>query len=82
MYEGIHCKTAEVKVYARHNVDSGWVKAQDPQWKSLHEVANSRHSLLVARNGACLGQAPNRSAQQIVRDLQAPVDSRFATETR
>lgn len=82
MYEGIHCKTSQVKVYARHNPDSGWVKAQDPQWKSLHETQHSRHSLLIARTGACLGQAPNRSAQQIVRDLRAPVDSRFSTETR
>lgn len=82
IYEGIHCKTAQVKVYARHNPDSGWVKTQDAQWKSLHEVANTRHSLLIARTGACQGQAPNRSAQQVVRDLAAPVDSRFATETR
>ena len=82
MYEGIHCKTGEVKVYARHNPDSGWVKAQDPQWKSLHEVANTRHSLLIARTGACVAGGVNGSARQIVRDLAAPVDSRFATETR
>lgn len=82
MYEGIHCKTADVKVYARHNPDSGWVKVQNPQWKPLHETQHSRHSLLIARTGVCLGQAPNGSARQIVRDLAAPADSRFRPETR
>ena len=77
IYEGIRCDTAEVKVFARHNPDSGWIPAKDATWRALHDNFPSRHSLTIARTGACLGHAPNRSAAQIVRDLRAPVDRRF-----
>ena len=82
MYEGIRCSTAEVKVYARHNQDSGWSKAPDAEWRPLHDALRARHSLAIARTGACIGHAPNRSPQEIVRDLRSPVDSRFNNESR
>jgi hypothetical protein len=77
IYEGIHCSTGEVRVYARHNPDSGWVAVTDGPWRSLHETRASRHSLVIARNGACLGNGPNASAAQIVRDLGGSVNWRF-----
>lgn len=77
MYEGIRCKTGEMKVYARHNPDSGWVPASRSDWVSLHAAAHSRHSLYIARNGACLGSGANGTAAEIVADLRAPVDTRF-----
>jgi len=76
LYEGIRCATGDFKVYARQNGGSGWTVARDTPWRSLSESA-SRHTILIARTGACIGQAPNRSASQIVRDLKAPVDRRF-----
>ena len=81
MYEGIRCNTAEVKVYARFNADSGWKAVGNPEWKPLHEAMGARHSLQIARTGACVGQAPNGSAPQIVRDLSASVDRRFRTDS-
>jgi hypothetical protein len=77
LYEGVRCGTGEVKVYARHNPDSGWVPARGADWQPLREGPQARHSLLIARTGACVGDAPNRNASQIVRDLRAPVDRRF-----
>jgi hypothetical protein len=79
MYEGLRCNTGEVKVYARHNPDSGWVPARGGEWQALQSVPHSRHSLLVARNGACVGHGPNGNAAQIVRDLRSGVDRRFLT---
>jgi hypothetical protein len=76
MYEGIRCSTGEFKVYARHN-PGGWTVVKDAPWRSLHEQALSRHSLEIARTGACIGRAPNRSASQVARDLRAPADTRF-----
>ena len=76
IYEGISCDKAAVRIFARHNPDSGWVEAKN-QWQPLHETRNSRYSLQVARTGACLGDAPNDSAAQIVRDLRSGVDRRF-----
>ena len=76
LYEGLRCNTAVVRVYARHNPDSGWTLAKDSAWRPLHNSAAS-HSLVIARTGACIGHSPNRSASQIVRDLRSPVDRRF-----
>jgi hypothetical protein len=77
IYEGIHCKTGEFKVYARYNPASGWVAASDPLWRSMQQTSQSRHSLMIARNGVCVGHGINGTAQQIVRDLRAPNDTRF-----
>jgi hypothetical protein len=79
LYEGLRCNTGDVKVYARHNPDSGWVPARGADWQPLHSVPNSRHSLLIARSGACIGHGPNGNAAQIVRDLRSGVDRRFLT---
>ena len=77
IYEGLRCNTGEVRVFARHNPDSGWVPANGTLWQPLHSVPNNRYSLLIARTGACLGHGPNDSAAQIVRDLRSGVDHRF-----
>jgi hypothetical protein len=77
IYEGIKCDSAEVKVYARHNPDSGWVPAPDAKWVPLHNQPNARYSLAIARGGVCFGDAPNGNAAQIVQDLRAPVDRRY-----
>jgi CNP1-like family protein len=82
IYEGIRCGTGEFKVYARHNPDSGWTPTQDAAWRSLHAQPMSRHSLLIARTGACVGHGANRPAARIVQDLRSPVDGRFSNETR
>lgn len=78
MYEGLRCNTAQVRQYARHDAASGWKPVGgEPQWQALHGSAATRHSLVIARTGACLGHAANRSASQIVKDLRAPADTRF-----
>jgi hypothetical protein len=76
LYEGIRCRTGEVRTYARYLPGAGWTTAQGALWHPLQDP-QSRHSLAIARTGACMGQAPNRSAAQIVQDLAAPVDHRF-----
>jgi hypothetical protein len=77
MYEGIRCSSGEVKVYARHNPDSGWTMVPNAEWQSLHTRANSRHSLFIARTGACIGNGAAGTASQVVRALKAPVEHRF-----
>lgn len=76
-YEGIRCSTADFRVYARFNPDGGWSPGTDAEWRPLHEGRPFRHSLTVARNGACMGRSANRSLAQILRDLRSPVDRRF-----
>lgn len=80
-YEGLRCDTAEVRVYARHARDGEWVPATQG-WKPLQDNSSTRHSLVVARTGACIGQAPNRSPDQIARDLAQAPKYRFLNEAR
>lgn len=77
MYEGLRCRTGEFKVYARHNPDSGWVPVREADWQPLREQRNSRHSLHIARAGACREHAPNGPAERIVRELRATADERY-----
>jgi hypothetical protein len=77
IYEGIRCDTGEVKVYARHNPDSGWVPTRNAEWQNIFATANNSYSLAIARSGACMQSAPNGSPAQILQDLRAPVDRRF-----
>ena len=76
-YEGIRCEGGEVKVYARHNPNTGWVPATRGDWQPLQTTPNSRHSLYIARNGVCMGRGVNGNVAQIVIDLRAPVDTRY-----
>jgi hypothetical protein len=78
LYEGVRCETGEMRVYARHNADTGWVPAKG-DWVRMQNVPNSRHTLAIAQSGLCSGRAPNSSVERIVRDLRRPADQRFET---
>jgi hypothetical protein len=80
-YEGVRCSTAEVRLYARHSGDK-WQQTPQSEWKPLRGSAATLHSHMIARNGACVGQAPNRSPEQIARDLNDTGEHRFRTEMR
>lgn len=75
IYEGVRCDRAEYRVYARYGND-GW-RPVETEWRSLYEGVEARQARAVASGGACFGPAPNRSAQQIVRDLRTPDDRKF-----
>ena len=82
LYEGLRCSTGEVKLYARYAGDK-WAPAAGADWKPLeNRNAAVRHSLAIARNGACIGHGTNRSPAEIARDLGRGTDSRFRPEYR
>ncbi|MDB5880779.1 MAG: hypothetical protein JWP43_657 [Ramlibacter sp.] len=74
IYEGIRCDNGQVKVYARHNPSVGWVVVKQPQWRPVSEQGYSNS---IARAGACVGRAANRSPARIVRDLRTPMERRY-----
>jgi len=76
IYEGLRCNTGEYRVYARH-AGGAWSPSAAGAWRKLHDQPQSRHTLQVARTGACIGHGANRSAAQIVRDLRSPPEYRF-----
>ncbi|MEP6790596.1 MAG: CNP1-like family protein [Ramlibacter sp.] len=76
--EGIRCNTGEFRTYARYNPGSGWVRMPGLTWRSMHDGAlPSKHTLLIARNGACVAGGTNTSAERIVRDLSGDANWRF-----
>lgn len=81
LYEGLRCSSAEVKQYMRSS-GGEWREIPRADWKPLHGASATRHSLAVARNGACMGQGTNTSAEQIARDLGRGGDRRFKPEYR
>jgi CNP1-like family len=75
MYEAVRCTTGEWKTYARHNKDSGWSMATDPQWRPLRGYQSSNHAMRLAQQGMCTGGAPAQSVRQVVRSVQqSPVN--------
>lgn len=82
MHEGLRCAAGDVITYARHNPDTGWVAVRNPQWQDMRGNSAHRHSLLVARTGACIEHATNAPAANILRDLQRSADHRFRPEVR
>jgi hypothetical protein len=80
-YEGLRCSAGEVKVYARRGGDGGWVPAR-AEWQSVFNNRAARHSLAIARNGACTGSAPNVSAGQITRDIASNSQGRYSRDSR
>lgn len=75
LYEGLRCQTGEVKVYMRHN-GSEWQPATGGEWKPLRDMAATRHSMQIARGGACMGRSAGLSPDHVVRALRAPQDGR------
>ncbi len=70
IYEGIRCTTAEYRVYARHNPSTGWTQVTSQAWRSLYATNQSRHTLAIARGGACDAAAPRMTVTEIVRALR------------
>ncbi len=78
MYEGVRCKTGEVKLYARYAPGEGWKPSTRAAWQSVFNNPAQRHSLVIARSGMCDGVVSTRKVPDIVRDLRSPPSARIA----
>ncbi len=75
-YEGIWCRSGEVKTYARAGNDGQWAPVADPQWKALSASQPSMHALAMARQGLCDGRsAAAQSPQAIIRKLKQSISA-------
>jgi hypothetical protein len=73
MFEGIWCRTGEVKVYARFGSDGKWNAVQDAEWRPLSGNQRSMHALALARQGVCNGRsAAAANPAMIIRKLSQP----------
>jgi hypothetical protein len=71
LYEGIRCSTGEVKTYARFN-EGKWELTRSPEWRSLFNNMAYRHSLALAKQGACDNSSPPRTVSEMVRTMKNP----------
>lgn len=71
LFEGIHCKGAAVKTYARWDNASAWNTSPNAPWRPLSFSGPTWHATQLARAGVCEGPTPNRSADQIIRSLRS-----------
>ena len=72
MYEGIRCRTWEVKTYARYPSNGPWSAIKGPQWHGLDDNLPSRHAMALAKQGVCEGRSAASSAAAIVNALKNP----------
>jgi len=70
MYEGIRCSTGEFKTYGRYSADGKWTLVSNPEWRSMFGNMPSKHSLRLARAGACDNAAPATSVKEMVNRLK------------
>jgi hypothetical protein len=66
MYEGIRCSAGEFKTYARQGANGQWVIAKDAEWRELTANNTSKHTLALARQGACDGRATTASSAALI----------------
>jgi hypothetical protein len=71
LFEGIRCQTSEVKVYARWDPDARqWRSGSNEPWQALGFRGATRRATQMARGGVCEGNAPNRTAAEILDRLR------------
>lgn len=70
LYETINCNKAEFNTYARYNANGGWSTVENPQWRSMYDKLPSRHALMLAKQGACVGNSSAQSATEMVQALK------------
>jgi len=76
-YEGIRCKTAEVKLYARYTSAKVWSSVSNPEWTPLRNNQPSQHALAFARQGACDGRSAVTSTPQAIIKKLKGVETSF-----
>jgi hypothetical protein len=70
-YDGVRCKTGEMKSYARYS-GNAWELAKAPEWKRITDL-NSRYTWAIATQGLCRDSAPRSTASEIVQYIRNPV---------
>lgn len=69
-YEGISCRTGEVKTYARAGTSATWALVRDAQWRDMTDNLPSRHAYAIAKQGVCNGRQPGEHVTDILKQLR------------
>lgn len=81
-YEGVRCRTREMRTYARWSprdmplpapfteAEGEWRPMPESDWMALTGSPQARPAWMLARAALCEGSTINRSASQMLRDLR------------
>ena len=74
-FEGIRCELRQQKYYAVGRADGNWVRARNPQWRSIESQDINRHHGVLYSDFFCSGKQPHRSVREVLQLLKsgAPV---------
>lgn len=69
-YEGIACRTGEVKTYARSGTNAAWTPVREPSWRGMTDNLPSRHAYAISKQGVCNGRQPGAHVSDILKQLR------------
>lgn len=67
-YEGIRCDSMEYKVFAYVNAEGKWI-SNNTDWKPIPKGGYNQYQSVLAWNGFCVGNSPNRNNTDLMKDL-------------
>ena len=68
-FEGIHCASQEVKIYAIGREDGTWQATRDPQWRVIQGDGANRVHAALSQDYFCDLNVPPRDRSQVMRRL-------------
>lgn len=70
-FEGIHCKSATTKVFARWNGKAEtWKVLNESFWRPMSgDGRGTRHASILAKGGMCDGPGPNKPLPKMIQEL-------------
>lgn len=74
-FEGIHCASAQRRIYALGRSDGNWSLARESEWRPISDNNYNRHRSALAADHFCDGTVPPRNRDEVLARLRRPVIS-------
>lgn len=68
-FEGVHCASWRVRIYATGREDGSWSTLRDSQWEPIRNNAYNRMRYALAAEHFCDALAPPRNRDEVLRRL-------------
>lgn len=74
-FEGIHCASAQRRIYALGRADGSWSEARESEWRPISDNSYNRQRSALAIDHFCDGTVPPRNRDEVLMRLRRPVSS-------
>lgn len=69
-FEGVHCASWRVRIYATGRDDGSWSTSRDSQWEPIRNNAYNRMRYALAAEHFCDALSPPRNREEVLRRLR------------